>query len=671
MRKKTTLVFTPRIILSALLDACIKLNPFKLWQNPVMFITEIGALLTTWEAFFRFNQLHTFTLHVSIWLWITVLFGNFSEAIAEKRSKAQADALKAAKVDTMANKLDKKGHIHTINAKELLKGDIVIVREGEIIPGDGEIIQGLASINESAVTGESEPVIRASGTDQNTVTAGTKVLSDEIHVKITSNPGESFLDRMIGLIENAKRKKTPNEIALNILLSGLTLIFLFMVVSLEIFGFYYQLELSIVMQVALLICLIPTTIGGLLSAIGIAGINRLMQRKVLATSGQAVEAAGDVDTILIDKTGTITSGNRHAYQLIATKEASEKEFLKACFLSSILDETTEGRSIIDFLKRKHSSLVKSVPKELTFIPFSAKTRMSGASLGKDIYRKGAKDAIERFVKKNLPDDLKKAVKKISEEGGTPLVVSNHQEILGLIFLKDTIKKGLVEQFNKFRQMGIKTIMITGDNAVTAAAIAKEVGVDDFLADVSPEEKLKYLISLQKKGEMVAMTGDGVNDAPALAQANIGVAMHAGTQAAKEAANMVDLDSNPTKLFEIIEIGKQMLMTRGALTTFSVLNDLAKYFAIIPAMLIPYFPFFQNLNIMRLATSQSAVLSAVIFNALIIVCLLPLAFKGVKLVSKSMTYILNKNLAIYGLGGVIFPFVAIKLIDMILVSLNLT
>ena len=669
--KKIKHSFTPKLILSAFLEAALKLNPFKLWHNPVMFITEIGALMTTWEALFRFSQFHTFSLHVSIWLWITVFFGNFAEAIAEQKNKSQAEALKAARVETMANKLDKNGKIHIINAKELRKGDIVIVHAGEIIPGDGEIIHGLASINESAVTGESEPVIRASGTDQNTVTAGTKVLSDSIQVKITSNPGESFLDRMINLIENAKRKKTPNEIALNILLSGLTLIFLFMVVSLEVFGFYYHLELSIVMQVALLICLIPTTIGGLLSAIGIAGINRLMQRKVLATSGQAVESAGDIDTILIDKTGTITSGNRHATGLIAAKDVSEKAFLKACFLTSILDETTEGRSVIDFLKKKHPSLVKSAPKEMKFIPFSAKTRMSGVTLGKELYRKGAKDAIEHFVKKSLPDDLKKAAKKISEEGGTPLVVSDDAKILGIIFLKDTIKKGLVEQFNKFRTMGIKTIMMTGDNKTTAAAIAQEVGVDDFLAEVSPEEKLKYLITLQKKGQMVAMTGDGVNDAPALAQANIGVAMHAGTQAAKEAANMVDLDSNPTKLFEIIEIGKQMLMTRGALTTFSVLNDLAKYFAIIPALLIPYFPFFQNLNIMKLATPQSAVLSAVIFNALIIVCLLPLAFKGVKLLSKSMTYILNKNLAIYGLGGVIFPFVAIKLIDMLLVTLNLS
>lgn len=671
MIKKTNLAFTPRLIFSALWQALLKFNPVILWHNPVMFITEIGAIMTTYEAVFHLAHLYSFTIHVSIWLWITVFFGNFAEAIAEQRNKSQAEALKASRVDTMANKLDKQGKVYLINAKELHKGDIVAVGKGEIIPGDGEIIKGLASIDESAVTGESEPVIRASGTDQNTVTAGTKVLSDEIHVKITSNPGESFLDRMINLIENAKRKKTPNEIALNILLSSLTLIFLFMVVSLEIFGFYYNMRLSIVMQVALLICLIPTTIGGLLSAIGIAGINRLMQRKVFATSGQAVEAAGDVDTILIDKTGTITSGNRHAYQLIAAEDVSDKEFLRACFLSSVLDDTTEGRSVIDFLKKKHPSLIKSTPKEMKFIPFSAKTRMSGVTLGKELYRKGAKDAIENFVKKQMPDDLKKAAKKISEEGGTPLVVSTGSDILGIIFLKDTIKKGLVEQFNKFRTMGIKTIMMTGDNKITAAAIAKEVGVDDFLAEVTPEEKLNYLISLQKKGEMVAMTGDGVNDAPALAQANIGVAMNAGTQAAKEAANMVDLDSNPTKLFEIIEIGKQMLMTRGALTTFSVLNDLAKYFAIIPAMLIPYFPFFQHLNIMNLATPQSAVLSAVIFNAVIIICLLPLAFKGVKLLSKSATYILNKNLAIYGLGGVIFPFVAIKLIDMLLVILHLS
>lgn len=528
----------------------------------------------------------------------------------------------------------------------------------------------MAAIDESAVTGESEPVIRASGTDQNSVMAGTKVLSDEIQIRVSSNIGESFLDRMIQLIEGAKRKKTHNEIALTILLSGLSFIFLLMIITLEVYGFYYKLQISIAMQIALLICLIPTTIAGLLSAIGIAGINRLMQKNVLAMSGQAVEAAGDIDTILFDKTGTITLGNRRAYDLISAEDVSHEEFVKACLYTSLLDETSEGRSIVEFIEKKYPDLAKTSPHHMKFIPFSAETRMSGVDVDHEKYRKGAKDSIEKYLKMSLPKDLEKHVRMIAEKGGTPLIVCSHNKILGVIFLKDIVKVGLAEQFDRFRKMGIKTIMLTGDNKITAATIAKEVGVDDFLAEVTPESKLQYLLGLQKTGQLVAMTGDGINDAPALAHADVGVAMCAGTQAAKEAANMVDLDSHPTKLFEIIEIGKQMLMTRGALTAFSIANDVAKYFAILPAMLIPYFPFFQKLNIMHLSTPQSAVLSAVIFNALIIIVLIPLAFRGVKLIPKSAKHILNRNLLIYGIGGVILPFAGIKLIDMILVTMNM-
>lgn len=671
MRRKLKLSFTTHMFFSALFHAFKKLNPLELWKNPVMFITEIGAFVTLMEALFRGNDLHLFVLHISVWLWFTVLFANFAEAMAESRNKAQADTLKAVRVQSVANRVNRDGTITKINAKELKKDDIVLVKAGEIIPGDGDIIEGMASINESAITGESEPVIRAAGTDKSAVTAGTKVLSDFIKIRISSNPGGSFLDHMIHLIEGAERKKTPNEVALTIFLSGLTVIFLVMIISLELFGFYYKLQISIAMQIALLICLIPTTIAGLLSAIGIAGINRLMQRNVLALSGQSIESAGDINTILIDKTGTITIGNRQAYTLICSEKVLEKKFLEACLITSFKDETAEGRSILEFLKKNHPKIKIKKPKNLKFIPFSAETRMSGIDIGKIKLRKGSKEAIEKFVKKKLPEDLLSAVTEISNKGGTPLLVANQKEILGAIFLKDIVKKGIAEQFNKFRTMGIKTIMMTGDNPLTAAAIAKEVQVDHFLAEVSPEGKLEHLKSMQKQGELVAMTGDGVNDAPALAQADVGVAMNAGTQAAKEAANMVDLDSHPNKLFEIIEIGKQMLMTRGALTTFSIANDLAKFFAVIPAMLIPYFPFFQAFNIMQLATPESAVLSAVIFNAIIIIFLIPLAFKGVKLLSKRAVDILNRNLFVYGVGGIALPFLGIKIIDMVLVTLGAT
>lgn len=670
MIQKGVSVFNPRIIFSAILQSFKKLSPVELWRNPVMLITELGAVVTTCEAFFHYNALHAFTLHVAVWLWFTVLFANFAEAIAESRNKAQADSLKTARVESMANLIEKNGQVTKMNAKELKKGDLVLVRTGEIIPRDGEIVHGMASIDESSVTGESKPVIRASGTDQNTVTGGTKVLSDEIHIRITANPGDSFLDRMIHLIEGAKRKKTPNEIALTILLSGLTFIFLVMIISLQVFGYYYHLNFSIAMQVAFLICLIPTTIAGLLSSIGIAGINRLMKKHVLAMSGSAVEAAGDIDMILIDKTGTITLGNREAHELISHEDDSKKEFIKACLWTSLLDETTEGRSIVAFIKKKYPSYITSHLHEMKFVPFSASTKMSGVDVGKEKYRKGAAHAIEAFVQSSLPKTLGAAVQKISEQGGTPLVVAREDKVLGVIFLKDTVKPGLVEQFDRFRVMGIKTVMVTGDNEITAAKIAKEVGVDGFLAEVSPEEKLRHLIKFQEKGQLIAMTGDGVNDAPALAHADVGVAMNGGAQAAKEAANMIDLDSHPTKLFEIIEIGKQMLMTRGALTTFSVANDIAKFFAIIPAMMITYFPFFESFNIMRLATPQSAILSAVIFNALIIIALIPLALRGVKLGTKSATHILNKNLFIYGIGGVVLPFAGIKLVDMILAALKI-
>ncbi len=669
MMKKTASLFTPKLFLLALLQSFQKLNPISLWRNPVMFITEIGAIITTCEVFFHHNPFHHFTINISIWLWFTVLFANFAETIAESRNKAQAESLRHARVESMANLIDESGKVTQINAKELKKGSVVLVKEGEVIPGDGEIIHGMASIDESSVTGESEPVIRASGTDQSAVTGGSKVLSDQIKVKITSDPGQSFLDRMINLIETAKRKKTPNELALTILLSGLTFIFLVMIISWEIFGYYYGITIPITMQIALLICLIPTTIAGLLSSIGIAGINRLMKKNVLAMSGSSVEAAGDIDTILIDKTGTITLGNRKAFEFIAVDEQSREEFLKGCFLTSALDETLEGRSVIELLIEKNPKY-KEAPPKMEFIPFSAQTRMSGVNVDKMQYRKGAKDSIAKFVNKPLPHKIQEEIGRVSRLGGTPLVVANQSTILGVIYLKDTIKPGLIEKFDRFREMGIRTVMMTGDNEITASMIAKEVGVDDFIAEVSPEEKLKQLMKFQEKGQLVAMTGDGVNDAPALAQSDVGVAMNAGTQAAKEAANMIDLDSHPTKLFEIIEIGKQMLMTRGALTTFSVANDLAKYFVIVPAMLTPYFPFFKSLNVMRLSTSQSAVLSTVIFNAIIIIFLIPLALKGVKLITKSATHVLNKNLLIYGLGGVALPFFGIKLIDMILTAMNL-
>ena len=655
-------------MMQTFVESLKKLNPLALLHNPVMLITEIGAMITTVEWLFLTSENAWFYSQVSIWLWLTVLFANYADSVAVARNQAQAESLRRGRVETSAHLRKKDGKYHTVSWKELKKNDVVRVSAGETIPGDGEIIEGMGSIDESSVTGESAPVIRAAGTDHSSVTAGTKLLSDQLLIKISSDPGHSFLDRMIDLIESAKRKKSLNEIALTVLLSGLTFVFVVVVVTMEIFGKYFHINFSVTMLVALLICLIPTTIAGLLSAVGIAGINRLMKKHVLAMSGQAVEAAGDVDLILIDKTGTITAGHRHAADITLGPNVHMKDFVRAAFLSSIHDQTDEGRSVIAYLQEKYAEHVPKEPSHLKFIPFSAETRMSGADLGKESIRKGSIDAMEKFVGHHLAPDIAKAAKKYAEQGGTPLIVSDNKRVLGVILFKDVVKTGLFDLFARFRSMGIRTVMITGDNPITAAHIAKEAGVDDFLAKVSPEEKLAVVKQMQHKGHIVAMTGDGVNDAPALAQADLGVAMNSGTQAAKEAGNMVDLDSHPTKLFDIIEIGKQLLMTRGALTTFSVANDVAKYFAIIPAILIPFFPSIQALNVMRLATPESAVLSAVIFNAIIIPSLIPLALKGVKMISKQALTILRRNLTIYGIGGILLPFVGIKLIDLVIMRM---
>ncbi len=641
-----------------ILQSLKKFFPWILYKNPVIFITEIGAVWTLLEAYT--DPAHfSFSLQISIWLWLTVLIANFSEAAAEVRNKAQAAALKKGKVETSARRLDAAGKESAIQSTELRKGDRILVRADEMIPGDGEIVRGMASIDESSVTGESEPVIRAAGTDRCSVTAGTKVLSDEIEIIISSNPGESFLDHMIALIEGSKRKKSTNEIALTILLSGLSFIFLFIVVTFKIFGFYFEIDISETVLIALLVCLMPTTIGGLLSAVGIAGVSRLMKKRVLAMSGQAVEAAGDVDLILFDKTGTITKGKREAVDIIP----ASVEMAHASFLTSFADQTTEGRSIIEWVKKTFPKIAYEEPCQANIIPFSASTRMSGIDIGADAYRKGAKAAIEEYVGKKASHDIEAAALVIAQQGGTPLLVATKDKILGVIFLKDVIKPGLAALFSRFREMGLKTVMMTGDNQITAGVIAKEVGVHDYLANVSPEAKLNYVKKMQDEGYLVAMTGDGVNDAPALAQADVGVAMNIGAQAAKEAANMIDLDSHPTKLFEIIEIGKQMLMTRGALTTFSIANDVAKYFVILPAILMGAYPEAAILNIMELSSPQNAILSAVIFNALIMLVLIPLALKGVKLLPYSALRILNRNLLIYGIGGVIVPFIGIKLIDL--------
>lgn len=658
-------------------NAFKKLNPATLFRNPVMFIVEIGSILTTIITIMDFiskSAERNFDLQISIWLWFTILFANFAESLAEGRGKAQADALRKTRKDIKAKKLigDK---TEVVLGSTLKKGDIVLVEAGDIIPGDGEVIEGVASVDESAITGESAPVIRESGGDRSSVTAGTKVLSDWIKVKISSDPGESFLDKMISLVEGAKRQKTPNEIALTIMLIGLTIILLLATVTIEPYAIYSGTKISIPTLIALLVCLIPTTIGGLLSAIGIAGMDRLIKKNILAMSGRAVEAAGDVDVLLLDKTGTITFGNRMATEFIPAPGVTENELAMAAQMSSLSDETPEGRSIVVLAKDKYGIREHNL-KELNveFIPFTAKTRMSGININnnKEI-RKGAIDAIENYVKEkggNMPEEVLSAVKMIAQNGGTPLVVAENERVLGVIHLKDIVKGGIKERFADLRRMGIKTVMITGDNPMTAKAIADEAGVDEFVAEAKPETKLSLIKEYQANGHLVAMTGDGTNDAPALAQADVGVAMNSGTQAAKEAGNMVDLDSSPTKLIAVVEIGKQLLMTRGALTTFSIANDVAKYFAIIPAMFSATYPQLGVLNIMHLKTPESAVLSAIIFNALIIIALIPLALKGVKYRPLGAAAIFKRNMLIYGLGGLIVPFVGIKIIDMIITFLGL-
>jgi len=664
-------------------------------RNPVMFVVEIGSVLTTIRLV---RDMATggrglgFEFQITFWLWLTVLFANFAEALAEGRGKAQADTLRRAKTETVANRERQDGTYEVVPASSLRKGDIVGVSAGDVIPADGDIIEGVASVDESAITGESAPVIRESGGDRSAVTGGTKVLSDWIRVKVTVNPGETFLDRMIALVEGAERQKTPNEIALNILLAGLTIVFLIAVVSLQPFAIYSGAPQTIFVLVSLLVCLIPTTIGGLLSAIGIAGMDRLVQHNVLAMSGRAVEAAGDVHTLLLDKTGTITLGNRQATELIPLPGVSEATLADAAQLASLPDETPEGRSVVVLAKEKYGLRGRELwPQQATFVASTAQTRMSGVdlyqrptvvaagssalSLSTDVrqMRKGAADAIEKWVVSNggtVPEQLNRIVQHIARAGGTPLVVAEGRQALGVIHLKDIVKGGIRERFAHLRAMGIKTVMITGDNPLTAAAIASEAGVDDFLAQATPEDKMALIKREQAAGKLVAMTGDGTNDAPALAQADVGVAMNTGTQAAKEAGNMVDLDSNPTKLIEVVEIGKQLLITRGALTTFSIANDVAKYFAIIPAMFLAAFPMLGALNIMGLQTPHSAILSAVIFNAVIIVALVPLALRGVKYRPEGATSLLRRNLLIYGVGGVVAPFIGIKAIDMVITALRL-
>jgi K+-transporting ATPase ATPase B chain len=671
----------------AIWDSFRKLNPIHMVKNPVMFVTEVGAAVTTVEVFFArsHGEPFGFVLQIALWLWFTVLFANFAEAMAEGRGKAQADALRKSRTKTSARKVNPGGgNEQTVPAESLRKGDLFVCEANDIVPADGEIVEGAATVNESAITGESAPVIREAGGDRSAVTGGTTVLSDRIVVEVTANPGESFMDRMIGLIEGAKRQKTPNEIALNILLAALTIIFLVVILTLKPYVLYTATYVddaskatllsasSVTVLVSLLVCLIPTTIGGLLSAIGIAGIDRMVQHNVLAMSGKAVEAAGDVDVLLLDKTGTITLGNRQATEFVTAPGVDARELAEAAQLSSLADETPEGRSIVVLAKEKYAMRGREI-RELPhaeFVAFTAMTRMSGVNLDGKQIRKGAADSVRQFVGGSFPSEVDQAVDRISRSGGTPLVVAASSRVLGVVHLKDIVKGGLPDRFKRFRAMGIKTVMITGDNPLTAAAIAAEAGVDDFLAQATPENKLDLLRQEQAAGHLVAMTGDGTNDAPALAQADVGVAMNTGTQAAKEAGNMVDLDSNPTKLIEVVEIGKQLLMTRGALTTFSIANDVAKYFAIIPAMLVATFPQIAPLNIMKLQSPYSAILSAVIFNAIIIILLIPLALRGVTFRPMGAAAILRRNLLIFGVGGVIIPFIGIKAIDIVINLLHL-
>jgi potassium-transporting ATPase ATP-binding subunit len=675
MAKKLSL-WNLDILRQAVIDSVHKLDPRTMMKNPVMFVVEVGSVVTT--VLLVQEAIHHlpvgFDLQITLWLWFTVLFANFAEAIAEGRGKAQADTLRKAKGETIAYRYRSDGSVETVSSSQLRSGDVIKVDAGQFIAGDGEVIEGVASVDESAITGESAPVIREAGGDRSAVTGGTRVLSDWIRIRITSNPGETFLDRMIALVEGATRQKTPNEIALSILLAGLTVIFLLAVATLQPYAIYSHAPQTIFVLVSLLVCLIPTTIGALLSAIGIAGMDRLVQYNVLAMSGRAVEAAGDVNTLLLDKTGTITLGNRQATEFFPAPSISTERLADVAQLASLSDETPEGRSIVVLAKEKYNLRGRDLTgMRAEFVPFSAQTRMSGVDLPGIHIRKGSADAIARFLEQqgsSLPRQVTDRVEEIARMGGTPLVVAENNTALGVVYLKDIVKGGLKDRLARLRAMGIRSIMITGDNPLTAAVIAREAGVDDFLAEAKPKDKMDLIKREQGKGKLVAMTGDGTNDAPALAQADVGVAMNTGTQAAKEAGNMVDLDSNPTKLIEIVEIGKQLLMTRGALTTFSIANDVAKYFAIIPAMFAGVFPVLQALNIMKLATPHSAILSAVIFNAIIIVALIPLALRGVKYEPMSAQALLRRNLIIYGIGGIIVPFIGIKLIDLVLNGLHL-
>ncbi|MBK9411526.1 MAG: potassium-transporting ATPase subunit KdpB [Gemmatimonadetes bacterium] len=694
-------LFDPPIVKRAVRDAFGKLHPRTMVRNPVMFVVFVGCILTSLvlvQDVVRGEGNLGFTVQLAIWLWFTVLFANFAEAMAEGRGKAQADTLRASRAQTKAKKLDDPRNRHTfyfVASNELDKDDHVVCEPGDVIPSDGEVVEGVASVDESAITGESAPVIRESGGDRSAVTGGTKVLSDYLVIRITAGPGETFLDRMISLVEGASRQKTPNEIALTILLSGLTIVFLFAVVTLQPFALYSGTSVSTPVMVALLVCLIPTTIGGLLSAIGIAGMDRMIQQNVIAMSGRAVEAAGDVNTLLLDKTGTITLGNRQAVSFHPMPGVDESYLADRAQLASLADETPEGRSIVVLAKTKYGINARTLEDEAhtrsVFVPFSASTRMSGVDTAVLELRKGAGDTVSRWVQEhggNGSAELRPLVERIAREGGTPLVVAERlmpsaatsgagagpmtgtARVLGVIYLKDVVKGGMRERFERLRAMGIRTVMITGDNPLTAAAIAQEAGVDDFLAEAKPEDKMALIKREQAGGKLVAMTGDGTNDAPALAQADVGVAMSSGTQAAKEAGNMIDLDSNPTKLIEVVEIGKQLLMTRGALTTFSIANDVAKYFAIIPAMFLTAYPALASLNVMRLHSSESAILASVIFNALVIIALIPLALRGVRYRPAAASTILRNNLIVYGFGGLLVPFVGIKLIDMALVVLRL-
>jgi len=676
-------LFDPEIVQRATKDSFVKLNPLTLLKNPVIFVVEVGAAITTVllvRDLFTHGAAIGFQIQIALWLWFTVLFANFAEAMAEARGKAQADTLRKTKTDSVAKRVVGKGKLEVVPASKLRSGDIVIAETGDLIPGDGEIIEGIATVDESVITGESAPVIRESGGDRSAVTGGTKILSDKVTIRITSNPGETFLDKMIALVEGAERQKTPNEIALNILIAGLTLIFLLAVATLHPFALYAVNQNgagtvpTIAVLVSLLVCLIPTTIGGLLSAIGIAGMDRVMQHNVLAMSGKAVEASGDINTLLLDKTGTITLGNRQAVEFIAFPGVTEQELADAAQLSSLADETPEGRSIVVLAKEKYGLRGREVAEhEAHFIPFSAYTRMSGVDIDGRMLRKGASGSIANFAKElggTLPDAFEETSDRISRTGGTPLAVADGPRALGIINLKDIVKGGMSERIGQLRAMGIRSVMITGDNPLTAAAIAQEAGVDDFLAQATPADKLAYIRREQAEGRLVAMTGDGTNDAPALAQADVGLAMNTGTMAAKEAGNMVDLDSNPTKLIEVVAIGKQLLITRGALTTFSIANDVAKYFAIIPAMFMATYPALGQFNIMHLHTPQSAVLAAVIFNAVIIIALVPLALRGVKYRPVGAAAMLRRNILIYGLGGIAVPFPGIWAIDQLLHWLHL-